>query len=391
MPVQEIAMAEVPVNGKVLRWARELRALNIDDAADLLEVSPDELREYESGANRPLVGFLRLMSRKYRINFTSLLMPEPLPAEKRPTDYRVRHGERQLSVDTLVAIEDVTEALEAFEDIASEVPRIVPKLRIGDASLDDDPEAIAARERRRFGVSVEEQNAWHSLADARRKWRRRIEDRGVFTYMIPMPPEELSGFSILRDGLAAICVNDREPTEGAKVFTLFHEYCHLLLRQTGISDENNSSHVERFCNEFAASFLIPKGPLLASIGDVEIPHEFTDSEVRQLATRFKVSNRAMALRLEKLSLAPRGFYGRRTAPWDIPVEPLPISSKQQPDYIKIRIKQVGRLHAKTVLRAVERHAINVFDASELIGLQPKSLAKVQTREWALGPAAQRES
>jgi Zn-dependent peptidase ImmA (M78 family) len=317
------------------------------------------------------------MSSSYRINFTSLLMPTPLPIEKPPTDYRARS--EHLSVDTLVAIEEVSNALEVFEDIASEVGRIVPKPNIGTAKLTDDAEALAARERQRFGVSIEEQQSWHGLDDARRKWRRRIEDRGIFTYMISMPEQELSGFSILRDGLAAICVNDREPTEGAKVFTLFHEYCHLLLRQTGISDENNSNRVERFCNEFAASFLIPRNPLLVAVGDVQTPYEFSDSDVRKLATRFKVSNRAMALRLEKTELAPKGFYGRRTGPWDLPMQRPPITSEQTPTYTTLRVKRIGQLHAKTALRAFERKVINSFDASELIGLQPQYFPKLKAK------------
>ena len=117
--------------------------------------------------------------------------------------------------------------------------------------------------------------------------------------MIPMPPDELSGFSVFRDGMAAICINDREPTEGAKIFTLLHEYSHLLLRRTGISDENNDNEVERFCNEFAASFLIPRQPLVDATGDVEIPHEFSDSDVKNLARKFRVSNRAIASDLKR--------------------------------------------------------------------------------------------
>lgn len=370
-------MPEVPVNGKVLEWARKIRGLEIEQAAELLGIQANELRDYESGAKKPLVGFLRNMSARYRINFTSLLMPEPLPVEKLPTDHRERHGRHPLSMDTLIAIEDVNEALDAFEDIADEAPRIVPKLSIGTAPLDDDPEAVAIRERKRFGVSVDQQQLWRGLADARRRWRELIEDHGVFTYMIPMPPKELSGFSILRDDLAAICINDREPTEGAKIFTLFHEYCHLLLRNTGISDENHSTRIERFCNDFAAAFLIPRNPLKQEVGDVETPHEFSDAEVKRLAGRFRVSNRAMALRLEKTGFAPSGFYERRTRPWDIPSEVPYSPSSTQPSYIKIRIKQVGRLHARTVLEAVERRVINSFDASVLIGLKPGSFGKVQ--------------
>ena len=370
-------MAEVPVNGKVLQWARAIRGLSIEDAAMLLRVPRDELEAYESGERRPLVGFLRTMSARYQVNFTSLLMPEPLPIEKPPADYRMRHGQKPLSIETLVAREEVKEALETFADIASESKKIVPKLNIGKAELDDDPETVAARERRRFGVSMDEQRLWHGLDDARRQWRQRIEDRGVFTYMIPMqPPDEVSGFSIFRDDLAAICVNDRESTEGAKLFTLFHEYCHLLLRQTGISDENNDNQVERFCNQFAASFLIPRTPLVEAIGDVKTPHEFSGSDVKRFAVWFRVSNGAMALRLEKTGLAPEGFYIRCTAPWDVPQEPRPVTSKSQPSPIRIRIKRLGRLHTATILKAVEGRVINSFDASQLIGLQPATFKRI---------------
>jgi len=276
-------MPQVPVNGKVLEWSRTIRGLTVDEAAKLLAVSSEELLAYESGTKKPLVGFLRRMSAKYRINFTSLLMPQPLPIKRPPVDYRVRQRRRRrLSLDTLVAREEIEEALEVFEDIRAEVRGIVPKLNIGRAQLDEDPEVVAARERRKFNVSIEEQRQWRGLGEARRRWRERIEDRGVFTYMIPLPEQELSGFSLLHDDLAAICVNDREPTEGAKIFTLLHEYCHLLLRQTGISDENSSNRVERFCNRFAASFLIPRTALIEAIGNVETPYEFSDPEVKRL-------------------------------------------------------------------------------------------------------------
>ena len=102
-------MAEVPVIGKVLIWARQIRGLSLNDAADLLDLDPGELREYESGARKPLVGLLRLMSSKYQVNFTSLLMPEPLPIENPPTDHRTRAYAKPLTIGTLLAIEEVTE------------------------------------------------------------------------------------------------------------------------------------------------------------------------------------------------------------------------------------------------------------------------------------------
>jgi len=381
-------MPEVQVNGKVLEWAREIRGLNLDDAAERLGISSSDLLNYESGATKPLVGLLRKMSAKYRINFSSLLMPEPLPPTKRPADHRRRFGRKRLSLETLVAIEEITEALEAFDDISSDVRSVVPRLRIGTAKLTDNPAEVAARERTRFGVSIDQQRKWHGLAHARINWRQRVEERGIFTYMIKLPYKELSGFSILHDDLAAICVNDSEPTEGAKIFTLFHEYCHLLLRNTGISDNNDKTRVERFCNHFAASFLIPKGELVGAISQsfgVVTPFEFSDADIKNLASWFRVSNRAIALRLERTGLAPAGFYAKRTGAWDIPSPPKPVvvDAKRQPSAVRIHLKKIGHLHASTVLEAVKRHAINSLDASELFGMQLRPTT-VKSIEAALG-------
>jgi Zn-dependent peptidase ImmA (M78 family) len=378
MPTHEVVMAEVPVNGRVLAWARTLRNLSVDDAALLLGIPPEELRDYELGNKLPLVTFLRRMSTKYQVNFASLLMPEPLPMEKRLTDHRVRHDRSPLTLATLVAMDDISEALEAFADLSAESRRAVPTMNIGSATLEEDPEVVAARERKRFNVSLEEQQSWRSTYTARLRWRQYIEDRGVFTYMIKMQsPKELSGFSLYDNGLGAICVNDREVNEGAKTFTLFHEYCHLLLRQGGISDENDTDRVERFCNQFAASFLVPRKWLRESLPhDIDLPCDFSDAEVKELARRFRVSNRAMAYRLEETRLAPKGFYGRRTAPWDLPGVEAPLSPSDQPNPIIIQLKKLGKLHSFTVLQAAKRHLLNPFEASQLVGLKPASFAKL---------------
>ena len=85
----------------------------------------------------------------------------------------------------------------------------------------------------------------------------------------------------------------------------------------------------------------------------------------------------MAFGLEKTGFAPSGFYARRTGPWDVPSEIPYLPPSAQPSHVRIRLKRIGQLHARTVLQAVERRVINSFDASVLIGLKPASFGKVQ--------------
>jgi hypothetical protein len=85
------------------------------------------------------------------------------------------------------------------------------------------------------------------------------------------------------------------------------------------------------------------------------------------------------LRLEKTGLAPRGFYTRRTAPWDIPKPRIKkvMAKGTGPSPIRMRLKRIGHLHAGTVIQAVERHAINSFDAAELMGMRYGSFGKLK--------------
>jgi Zn-dependent peptidase ImmA (M78 family) len=366
-------VAEIPVKGEVLKWARTFRRLSVQDAAELLGLDAQEVRDYEAERKRPTVTVLNEISAKYQINLAALLMDEPLPPDDRITDFR-RTADHAPSIETMVANEDVREALEAFAEISQAKSRIVKKPNLPHASITDDVDKLAARERSRFGVTVDQQRDWPNDAAARRKWRELIERMGIFTYMLDLG-QECSGFSVIQDGWAAICVNDDVPSEGHKIFTLFHEYCHLLLRQAGISDENNNNTVERFCNQFASGLLIPEHALRAAIGEVDAPYEFSSDTVRKLAGRFRVSARAMAYRLEDVGLASKGFYGRITGPWELPVQRTK-DTTGQPDYRRIQLKKLGLLHMSTVNAAAKQRVINAHDVTVLTGLNQAGLAKV---------------
>lgn len=365
----EQSVAEISVNGDVLKWAREERGLSRGDAARLLGIADAELAAYESQAKKPLVGTLRLMSSRYQINFVSLLLPQRPPPQPRLQDFRTPAGKRgrALTIDTLVAIQDVRDALEAFAELRADSPEIVPLPKLHHMLPGETPENLAARQRKRFDVSIKDQQSWHSPAAARDEWRRRIEAQGVFVYLKRMNPEECRGFSIIHEGLAAICVNDREESPGAEVFTLIHEYGHLVLKQAGISDENRRNTVERYCNRFAASFLIPLVPLRGLLNSPDHPTDYDDDKIKWLANKFNVSQSAMALRLEYSGLAPRGYYTRHTAAWTLPRT---LKSRQRisggPTAVERAVRILGEYHTRIVLRAYERGAFNAADAHNML-------------------------
>ena len=102
-------MTNVPVNPKVIKWARDERGLDLAAAANLLGVPDAELEEIETGARLPSVGELRNIAAKYEIGFSSLLMPEPLPKTTRlkVQDFRTHRSEPEnWHTDLLIELDD---------------------------------------------------------------------------------------------------------------------------------------------------------------------------------------------------------------------------------------------------------------------------------------------
>lgn len=376
-----ITVAEINVNGDVLKWARTEREHDRTAAADLLGIPEQELAEHESGTKKPTVSVLRHMAAKYEINFVSLLLPAPPAPVPRLHDFRTlaQGVASALTHETAVAIQDVRDALEAFAELREADPLAVPLPRLDTVRPRESPEDLAARQRKRFAVTIEDQQRWWTHSFARDEWRRKIEALGVFVYLKPMDLNDCRGFSMMHEGLAAICINDCEETAGAETFTLWHEYCHLLRRAAGISDENRYNPTERYCNLFAASFLIPKTKLREILNSPTKPANYPDTVVRRLANCFKVSNRAMALRLEYTGLAPRGFYSARTAAWDKPKpprQPRPTIMVKGPTAVGRAARVLGGHHTRTVLKAYKSGLLTGADAHYMLDVPIPSFGRL---------------
>jgi Zn-dependent peptidase ImmA (M78 family) len=309
---------ELPVKHEVLKWAREYRGYSLQQAAELLEIGIDKLTEFESGATHPSPSILRKMATVYHQSESILLLPSPPETRDLPTDFRTVGGRPiNPSPDTVLAIREAQQLQDIVTEVVLSEPELIKFSTIPEVSGDDDPEAIAELERERFGISVEEQAGWR-LAQAFEYWRVRVESTGILVLVKSMPWNDCRGVSIWESReLVPVIVVNSDDTPSAKSFTLFHEYAHLLRRNSGMcikeEDDSQKGVVERWCNRFAAAFLMPADSVRSYISDryksLE-PREWTVEQIRLIANHFRVSRPATALRLERLSLAPRGYYDR---------------------------------------------------------------------------------
>ena len=83
----------IPVEPRILRWAREFAGLPEEEAARRIGVSAEKLSDWEEGVSSPTINQLRTMADRYRLSFGVFLLRQP-PARKfiPPHDFRRVQG-----------------------------------------------------------------------------------------------------------------------------------------------------------------------------------------------------------------------------------------------------------------------------------------------------------
>jgi len=125
--------------------------------------------------------------------------------------------------------------------------------------------------------------------------------------------DDVSG-ALIRDGKAAVIAVNSAQHENRQRFTIAHEIGHFILhkrterhfdedfridyRNSVSSEATERSEIE--ANGFAAALLMPENFLRRDLLRVELDESDPDPAIQTLAVRYKVSRRAMELRLLNL-------------------------------------------------------------------------------------------
>jgi hypothetical protein len=261
---------EARANPELLVWARETAGSSAGVAADRLKIPADRLEAWERGEARPSLPQLRKVAQLYRRPLAAFYLPRPPAAEEPVHDFRRIHGQAvgRSSPDLLLAIRRCRErreiALDLYDQLDAE-----PTLLDLTVSLRDDPEAVAGRIRALLDISFEEQRSWQEQYEAFRQWRTRLESAGALAFQATdVEITEARGFSIAERPLPAVVVNIKDSVYG-RIFTLIHEFAHVLLNRGGVCDvdegvDNDHEDVEVFCNYVAGATIVPRDLLLRS-------------------------------------------------------------------------------------------------------------------------------
>ncbi len=225
-----------------------------------------------------------------------------------------------------------------------------------------------------MGVSIDDQLHWRS-DEAFRHWRALIEQLGIAVYLQKFPTVDCRGWSISEDDSPpAIIINKQDLSQNAQIFTLIHEYAHLLIRRPGISDLRSDNPIEAFCNRFASAFLMPVDALRMLLPDwPSEPIRWDMTTITDTAAHLKVSARALAIRLEELRKAPRNFNLRfNFRPRERPQRP-----DGHPNPVVVRLSEIGGRFTQSVIGALDREVIDSVHASQALGISSNNIPKAR--------------
>lgn len=384
-----MASPELPITPEVLLWAREAAGYSIDEvAAKLVQVSKkidvDTVAGWENGDALPKLTALRKLANIYKRPMAVFFLSKPPAEPPPPKNFRLLAAgdERALSPQTLLAVRTARRLHSLAREISDGLGYTLD-VDLPHVDLSADPVQLAADERARLGATFEEQLRLKDAYKALWYWRDLIEDVGCFVFQLPFPREDARAFSEFHDDGPLIVLSTKDEAVG-RVFSLLHEYAHLLLRAGGICPSfrldylsSVEGRIEQFCNAFAANFLVPAAQLESAAEDYPEPTE--ERSLVSLTYKFSVGKHVILRRFLDLGWVDQSYYRQKTAEWE---KQWAKAKKPQGGPVRQEVKSIsqrGRRFSSLIVEAADRGLIAPPTLYEGLGVRTKYLSDVRAQ------------
>jgi len=188
----------------------------------------------------------------------------------------------------------------------------------------------------------------------------------------PIKAEDVRAFSLVSD-LSIIVLNEKDEPK-IKLFSLFHEVCHLLKKESGICsieiERQNQRDLESYCNRFAAEFLVPKDDL-----EREIEKYGTEKDgVSEISQIYGVSKQVIMLRLLRFRYIDKESYDRFKAGFD--KKGYKEKKFGRRNWEKVFLNRVGNLAVQEVSNAYRKGDITFLESIEILNIKTKYAEKL---------------
>jgi Zn-dependent peptidase ImmA (M78 family) len=367
------------VEPAVLQWARESIGLTPVGAARKMGIPDDRVAQWESGEAQPSVAQLRKAAAAYKRPLGVFFLPEPPKSFDAMRDFRRHVGASaspwspELHAEFRRAQLQRENALELY-DIEDEEPPTA--WRIEDLPDDDEGIAAVARVRLLSQAIVPLPKGAASVYSHLNTWISALEESGVLvmaTSRGTVLTTEMRAFSLYFDLLPVTVLNGADWPRG-RLFSLLHEYAHLLLHTSGLCDTvtdlratTPDRKLEARCNAIAAAILMPAQQVLAE----PAPDHWTYETLAGAAMPFGVSAEAFLRRLVTLGRVPMTFYQRKRDEFVAAYEDDEARSgdARGGNWYRNTARDLGKGYVRRIADAHRRRVIDSYTAASFLNVK----------------------
>src|SRR5216683_221054 len=380
------------INPAMLAWAREQAGISPDEAARRLHVDEERLTALESGDETPTFAKLLDIADLYKRPVSLFYLKTPPKGWQPIQDFRRLPGvDEGFSPQLTYAIRQARERREVALTVREELGEQVKPFTL-QATLKTDMEELASQIREYLGVTPADQQKFRRKAfDG---WRLAVEAKDILVFVVPrLKIREMRGTALAEQTMPVILINGKDRGNG-RVFTLLHEFCHLALRQSGVSnlggDRTDAPNpaVERFCNAVAAAALMPSDWLLREQLVVQkgAQKSWRDDELEALAARFGVSQEAVLRRLLTLGRTTQDFYDSRRSVFQKLYDDLDEKKETSdggPKYHLVVLSQLGRTFTQLVFQGYHDRYFTLRDVAGLLNMKVTTVPAMEKAAFGL--------
>lgn len=373
---------KLPINAKVLIWARSSIGLTQEEVADRLGKPVDEIKDWELGTTSPSYPQLeRLAHEIYKRPVAVFFFPQ-VPSEDTPkTEFRTLP-------DTVIAelppemikLYRKAKLFQLYLEELYEGQKPVKTSLLDAFHLDEQSQlaTITKAIRKTLGIPMAEQAEWKSAETGFKKWRGALEAHGVYVFKDGFRNDDYSGFCLYDAKYPVIFVNNSMPAS-RQTFTLFHELSHLLYRSGGIDFRSRDTvrsftgyylNVETACNRFANEFLVPHDVFNS------FEPKISESHFQMLADYFSVSREVILRNYLDRQVVDANYYEEMAAKWTQQAK----TQREEEgggNYHYSQKAYLGENYIQLVYGKYYQNKITVDHLAEYLNVKPKNLAKFE--------------
>ena len=297
----------IQIKPEVIKWAIRTSGWEEFELISKLKISESTYQNWLKGDIT--VKQLENLANKLKRPLAIFFLPEAPKEKPKPKDYRMLPDKKgKFDKKTILAIRKARYLQGIIQELSINIEDDL-KPKITKHKLTDNPQEIANKYREI--LSFTEQKQIKELKDSYKVYnylREILEDKNIYSFQISMPIEDARGFALSDKDPRIIVANSGDEIE-ARIFTLVHEFGHILLGETAISlaEIDNQDKIEKWCNQFASNFLLPKE--LAITIFKERKGSLTETKtLNSLKRKYKVSKAMLVYNMFNLNFINQATY-----------------------------------------------------------------------------------